>query len=44
MASPRACLGECRAVNVIGIATSGEELMVRVKVQVTKVVPWTEME
>ncbi|KAH8909445.1 hypothetical protein BR93DRAFT_392329 [Coniochaeta sp. PMI_546] len=42
--TPRASLGESRPVGVTGMVRSGEELMVRVKVQVAKVVPWTEVE
>lgn len=42
--SPRTSLGESRVVRVTGTTMSGEELMIRVEVQVTKVVPWAEVE
>jgi hypothetical protein len=42
--SPRASLGESRIMAITDAARSRDELMVRVKVQITKVVPWPEVE
>jgi len=42
--NPRTSLGESQVMAITDVARRGEELMVCVEVQVTKHVPWTEVE